>query len=337
MKRIILLIILLLLASLMLTAKVVVFPDLMKPYQIQVDDHGIYITEGTTIYIYRLKDFSLHKKFGKEGEGPQEFMLPPPGSVVFTVQNNSLLVNSLGKLSYFTKDGDFQKEIKLSVTVGSWLRPIGNNKFVGITLRQEENKFYNTLNVFDAELKKGKEIYKFKSPLQPGKVDVVTIARQPLLCTWKDKMFFGGEEGEIYVFDGSGKKLPTIKHEYEKVKLTPERKKKYIDFFRSHPRFKNGWERFKNDVHFPAYLPVLRDLIVTDGKIYTLTYTEKDGKRKFYVSDTDGKGLRKIMLPLPEMSPIALYPYTIKNNTLYQLIENDDSEQWELHITEIKL
>lgn len=29
-------------------------------------------------------------------------------------------------------------------------------------------------------------------------------------------------------------------------------------------------------------------------------------------------------------------PMTFKSNKLYQLIENEDAEQWELHATEIK-
>lgn len=30
------------------------------------------------------------------------------------------------------------------------------------------------------------------------------------------------------------------------------------------------------------------------------------------------------------------YPYTIRNEKLYQVVENEDSEGWELHVSEIK-
>jgi len=335
MKKIILMIILLILAILVLGAKVVPLPGLLKPYQVKVDESKIYIVEGATISIYSLKDFSFLKKFGKEGEGPQEFIIPPPGGVEIVVQPDFLLVSSMGKLSYLTKEGEFKKEIKVTAFMQSGFFPIGKS-FVGIGMKQGDNIIYNTINIFDTDLKKGKEVSRFKSPLQPGKVDFVTASRRPLLSTFENKIFYGGEEGEIYVFDVSGKKLSTIRHEYEKVKLSDKHKKRYIDFFKTDLRFKQGWERFRDRVQFPEYLPVIRDLTVSDGKIYVLTYKEKEKKREFYLSGIDGKQLKKIMLPLPEMNPLELYPYTIRNNTLYQIIENDDSEEWELHITKIE-
>jgi hypothetical protein len=335
MKKIILMIILLILAILVLGARVVPLPGLLKPYQVKVDESKIYIVEGATICIYSLKDFSFLKKFGKKGEGPQEFIIPPPGGVEIVVQPDFLLVSSLGKLSYLTKEGQFKKEIKVTAFMQSGFFPIGKS-FVGIGMKQEENIIYNTINIFDTDLKKGNEVIRFKSPLQPGKVDFVTASRRPLLSTFESKIFYGREEGEIYVFDATGKKISTISHKYEKVKLSDEHKKRYIDFFKTDPRFKQGWERFRDRVQFPGYFPVIRDLTVSDGKIYVLTYKEKEKKREFYLSGIDGKQLKKIMLPLPEMNPLELYPYTIRNNTLYQIIENDDSEEWELHITKIE-
>jgi hypothetical protein len=336
MKKIILMIVLLMLVILVLSAKVVPLPGLLKPYQVRVDESKIYIVEGAAICIYSLKDFSFLKKFGKEGEGPQEFIIPPPGGVEIVVQPDFLLVSSPGKISYLTKEGEFKKEIKVTAIMHSGFFPIGKS-FVGFGMKQEDNIIYYTINIFDTDLKKGNEVFRFKSPLQPGKVDFITASRRPLLSTFENKIFHGGEEGEIYVFDASGKKISTISHKYEKVKLSDKHKKRYIDFFKTDPRFKQGWERFRDGVQFPGYFPVIRDLTVSDGKIYVLTYKEKEKKREFYLSGIDGKQLKKIMLPLPEMNPLELYPYTIRNNTLYQIIDNDDSEEWELHITKIEL
>jgi hypothetical protein len=41
------------------------------------------------------------------------------------------------------------------------------------------------------------------------------------------------------------------------------------------------------------------------------------------------------MVPLAEKDERLWYPYVIKNGKLYQLIENLDEEEWELHVTEI--
>ncbi|UCH97833.1 MAG: hypothetical protein JSV88_13540 [Candidatus Aminicenantes bacterium] len=337
MRKLILTITLLLLPILVSAAKVVPIKGPFRPYQIRVDESRAYIVEGAAIYIYSLKDFSLQKKFGKKGEGPQEFIIPPPGGVEIVIGPDCLLVNSLGKLSYFTKQGEFKKEIKITTIQGGGVLPIGDgDRFVAISTRQQNNTIYDAVDMFDADLKRVKEVFRVKSSLQPGKVDIITTARRPLLCTFADKIFFGGPQGEIHVFDGSGKKRFTISHKYEKIKLSEEHKKRYILFFKTDPRFKQGWEQFKDQLHFPAFLPVIRNLIVSDEKIYILTYKNKDKKREFHILDLEGKPIKKAMLPLPEMNPLELYPYTIKNNKLYQLIENENLEEWELHITEIE-
>ncbi len=337
MRKIILTMTLMLLPILVFAAKVVPIQGPFRPYQIRVDESRAYIVEGAVIYIYSLKDFSLQKKFGKKGEGPREFIIPPPGGVEIIIGSDCLLVTSLGKLSYFTKQGEFNKEIKITTIQGSGVLPLGDgDRFVAISNKFENNAMYDAIEMFDADLKRGKEVFRVKSPLQPGKVDIITTARRPLLCTFADKIFFGDSKGEIHMFDSSGKKRCTISHKYEKIKLTEEHKKRYILFFKTDPRFKQGWERFKDQLHFPDFLPVIREMIVSDERIYILTYKNKDKKREFHILDLEGKPIKKVMLPLPEMNPLELYPFTIKNNKLYQLIENDNLEEWELHITEIE-
>ena len=99
--------------GLVFAGKVVPFPDLLKPEAIAVDNEYIYITEGASVHIYSLKDFTLKKKFGKPGEGPQEFKLFPGVALRLTVLPDYLLLESMGKLSYYTKEGNFKKEIQL--------------------------------------------------------------------------------------------------------------------------------------------------------------------------------------------------------------------------------
>jgi hypothetical protein len=39
---------------------------------------------------------------------------------------------------------------------------------------------------------------------------------------------------------------------------------------------------------------------------------------------------------MEKMKRKAQYPLTIKNGKLYQILENPDSEEWELHIAAIR-
>ncbi|MCP4215475.1 MAG: hypothetical protein GY765_12545, partial [bacterium] len=85
MKKFILFLSMLYVSAFFLTANGVVFSDLLKPTSLVVADEQIYITDGPSIYIHSAKDFKLINKFGKVGEGPQEFKVHPAlnnGSVV---------------------------------------------------------------------------------------------------------------------------------------------------------------------------------------------------------------------------------------------------------------
>ena len=53
--------------------KIVKLGEINKPGNVVVDGGQILITEFPTVYVYSQKDFSFITKFGKKGDGPQEF------------------------------------------------------------------------------------------------------------------------------------------------------------------------------------------------------------------------------------------------------------------------
>jgi hypothetical protein len=101
------------------------FPGYALPAQIAVDDQHIYIVEESSISVHSLKDFKLKKRFGRKGEGPQEFKSKP----AINVQTDVIVVNSQAKVSFFNKDGTFLKEVNHIVS-GSQFLPLGK-QFVG--------------------------------------------------------------------------------------------------------------------------------------------------------------------------------------------------------------
>jgi hypothetical protein len=110
--------------------KPVTLSELSRPAIFIVKFDKAYILEKTTIYIHSLKDFKLIKKFGRAGEGPREFKTTDGGKPMsMAFHQNELVVNSLNKFSYFTPDGEFIKEIK--VTVDTLLYPI-KDRYLGI-------------------------------------------------------------------------------------------------------------------------------------------------------------------------------------------------------------
>jgi hypothetical protein len=127
----------LLFASVAIFPGIVPLPDLGKPNSITLDNNHIYIADVGHILIYRLKDFHLEKKFGNRGEGPGEFMLNDIDNygLRIIVEPVYILVNSSGKISYFTKQGEFIKEKKIiDISGQQFFKPFGK-KLIGYNRR----------------------------------------------------------------------------------------------------------------------------------------------------------------------------------------------------------
>ncbi len=338
MKLIALIIMLPLLVNMTFATKVVPLPDLLQPELIRVDENQMYITEGANIYIYSLKDFHLIKKFGKQGEGPQEFMtgVGVVGVMWMEIQPDHIFIHTMGKISTFSKQGTFIKEKKISLAYGAVMHPIGN-RFVGIGFPSEKGIRYWTFNIYDSNLNIIKEMYRYERTFYPGRdIDLLGI-RMPDFCVYDKKIFVADtlKTGAIYVFDQNGNQLYSINPGYEKVEITREVEKRLRDNS-SAGRQRQFYEMYKHKIKFPKYFPAMRFMTAADGKLYIMTYKTKEDKTQFLIFTTKGTFLKKVFLPIKDMEVRYFCPFTIKNNKLYHLYDNENTEGWELHITTIE-
>jgi len=196
MKIIYLVGLILLCSGFLFPTKVVPLPDVFNPDSIIVTDNEIYITSFPSIYIYSAKDFTLKKKIGKKGEGPQEFR----HIAYLSVRPEYLFVGDRNKILYFSRDGNYLKEM--------------NTK---------------SIIYYDSALNKVKEIsrYEFfyKTSGASGKCNAVEV-RGIQFQVYDDKLFFKtGADLTFDVFDKSGTKTNTIKHDYQRI-LFPKPTKK---------------------------------------------------------------------------------------------------------------
>lgn len=310
--------------------KVAIISEVLKPSTITIDNEQIYIVEKTSIYIYSLKDFKLKKKFGKDGEGPGEFKI----FAIVTPQKDSLLINSFGKLSYYTKDGVLKKELKTKSGLGSRnFYPIKDG-FIGRGVSLVDKKVYLTVNLFDSDLNKGKELYRMISPAQQtGKINI--LSRSLIYQIHSDKIFITGKEGfGLDILDNTGKKLYSIvREDYKRRKFTSEDEKKFREVLKS--LYKAQYDMFKSRISFSDYFPEIFNFFIADNKIYISTWKWENEKIEFFIYGLKGKLLKHVFIPFVFQNALQPYPAAIKNGKLYQLIENEN-EEWELFITDIK-
>lgn len=153
----------------------------------------------------------------------------------------------------------------------------------------------------------------------------------------------------IDVFDSQGNKLYEIEKDYEKLKVTPDHKKEIINRFKEDPNIKSasqqvgGWEETQKlfTMNFPPIYPAIQELVITGKKIYIQTFKLKENKSEYVVMDLKGNIINRVYLPRFENTPmmskiLGAKLHTIYNDKLYYLMENEDEEEWELHMEEIK-
>jgi hypothetical protein len=314
--------------------KVSTLPELRRPRDLAVDDTQLYVTESATIFIYSLKDFKLVKTFGKEGQGPQEFQTLPHVPVTVDVSTDRLIVFSIRKISYFTKQGEYINEVR-AVNLALNLRLCGD-RFLGWSQAKTEGVTYNTINLFDSKLNKLKEVFRLKDSYQgPGRG--YEVLHSVFTYRFYDNKIFlpGKDDATIDIFDSEMNKLLSLRLDQERIEVDREFKNRLIKHFKTSPEIKNIYPMLKPLI-FPDYFPVISDFFVDDGKIYVMTWKRDNDCNEFSTYDMKGQFKRRLMIPIQYETDLSSYPTMVKKGKLYQLVDNEEKEEWELHISEIK-
>jgi hypothetical protein len=331
MKKIIIILMLILAVSFAFAGKVKTLPELSNPDGIYTSGNRLAITEGTTVYLYSLPDLKRIKIFGKKGEGPQEFK---GGIDSIDMQTDGMVVSSRGKVSFYSIDGEYKKEINAASGYSSRYTPFGKG-FVGNGFAFEKKIVYQTINLYDQALAKIKELYRKESDIQRGKgIKIFSSAYDFRTCD--NKVFIAGfEDFIIAVADHEGNKLNLIKKDYQRLKFSDGHKRQVYEFLKSNPETKPRFETIKKQLIFPSYLPAIRYIYADNRMIYIQTYRMDDQKTEFYVLDLSGEIVKKVFLPIINENIVETYPLSIIMGNVYQLAENEE-EKWDLHVIPVK-
>lgn len=313
--------------------RVVSLPDVQRGNELAVDGDNVYIADMQSVCIYSLKDFKMVKRFGKQGEGPGEFS----GYITLSLSGDNLIINSPSKVSWFSKTGELIKEAR--VQYFSFI-PLGKNfASIGFARDKDTGIAYETVNIYDAEFKKLKELFREENWAQKvGEKFTFHVLNfyGLFFFSYKDKLYVGAKGGVIRVYDENGNELYSITPKFEKIKVTDADKNRYLDFLKTDYRWKDRYEQVKSGLIFDDYFPERRRFYVADDKIYMFTYKRKDDKYQCLVFDLKGKLLTEAYIPMADQNPTLPYPFSICNGKLYQLVDNAEAEMWELHIEDMK-
>jgi hypothetical protein len=318
--------------------KVAVLSEIFNPGDMHVGKDYLYIVQEATVFIYSVDNYQLVNKFGKRGEGPREFILSDDNMVFLSVQPSYLLVNSVKRIPYFSPEGEYLRE--RANASGQWMQPLGYN-FVGMKRTYDpDGTRHRKLTLFNEKLELIKVVYQEFDGIQP-RLKIIEAVTWPseIYRVYENKIFVADKEKTIYVYDEAGIKLYQIALPFERIKVDSAVRERYLKFYREEERYwRVRWERLKSWFRFPDQLPVIQQYLVKDDHIYILTYHESGDRNEILVLDLKGNLRCRILVPLKkgEWSIFNLYPFDIKNSRVFQLAENPDTEEQELHVFDLK-
>jgi len=315
-------------------AQVRVIPELMNPDSIALDDNRIYITEGTKIHIFDRRSLEQVAVFGKEGEGPKEFRQVPGLPLILNVEGKELEVNSFGKVSYFTKSGEFLREKRTQAGFIFMALPLGDNLACwGLALESQVR--YRTIELRDKDLKKLRTIVKQKDEFQsPGQgMDILKAAFS--FAVLKDKLWVAhSPDFTIHTYDVKGDPAGEIHLDHPRRDMTPADRDGVLNFLKTDRSTKEFFELLK-PIRFQDQYPAIVAIFSAQDKMYVMTWRRENSRNEILVMDAKGKVEKKLWLPLAYQNAVRPAPFAIRDNQLFQLAENED-EEWELHIIPIK-
>jgi hypothetical protein len=239
-------------------AKIVPLTGMLKPESITVGNKYIYIVGFPEIYILDKADFSLVKKFGKKGEGPQEFL---QFAATFA-DNNQLIICDNMRALFYTLNGNYKREIKFRTFIWRELTPVGN-KFVGKTRFNENRIDTLALNLYNANLNIEKRLVKYKM----WKMDNIIDYRNIQFATYNDKIFVKPfiNNFTLEVYDTTGKKLYSINREYEKVEVSDADIQRYHSYFKDYSKVRKNYENIRKQLQFTDTFPAIQTFTVAAG------------------------------------------------------------------------
>ena len=310
------------------TAHPIPLPDLEKPETMVMNDDYVAIGDGASVKLFDGQTFKLIRTIGREGQGPGEFQSFANPQLL----PDSILVSSTNKICYFAYSGELIKE-KRHDLMASHVLEIKDKYVAFVIIRPEDQSedFQLAYNLYDSNMRKIRELHRgewfIKKNRRRGFFEIF------FYDTSQGKIVMAHRQGfVIEILDAEGNILHTIEPEFQSIPFTNKDKEKVIAYWREERGYnREQVESLEKRTDFPDYYPPLLAGRVADGKIYALTYAQKERRHECLVYDLDGRFIKRTWAPLAMAAPNSAGPFAIRGEIFYQLIYDDEDSIWKLH------
>ncbi len=313
-------------ASAELVAKM---PRVMNPFFMTISDGRMYIVENeVAVHIFDLnaKGVSFVKTFGRKGQGPGEF------NFIYAVRpfKDHLDIPGSNKLARFSRDGDYQSEVV--VTVGAFkgaVYRIGEG-YVARDVDFSEKGATTTIRLYDKDFKLIREIGNRNEPMGFTKINLVANYYAPRVSGDRIYVIDAAEEAVVTVHDRNGVREGEIRLPLAPLKMTEALKAAVIKPLKEGWDGMMPWAEYEKLLFFPNRTPGLDYFEVVDGAFVARTYKYREDQVEFARFDERGRELGRLDLPFTGRLSNGIL-FCFYQGLYYHLRENPDDDAWELH------
>ncbi len=314
--------------------KPLVLSKTLAPLSMKIHGDCLYVTEKESLQLYSIKERRFVRFIGKFGQGPGEFAAPP---LVYRLTDDKILVESFFKMAIHKADGEYVSERKCPIR-SRFVVPFGDQYLIK-KQRYFVGKKKNTIHYIYL-YEKNFKLRKVLSEIIKDNV-LVKLNAFPyeIDCrVYKNYVYIPRpEQGFVFnVFDKKGELIRTLKSDYKKIRVTDSMIKKKKDNLKKD--LKEHWPKVKQTLYFPDYLPSFKQFDISGDTIYLKTWERQGDESMFVLLDLEGKIKQTITLPDAAnlANEFSSDLYVVLNGTYYYILGNPDTEEWELHSTDLK-
>jgi hypothetical protein len=324
--------------------KVGVLEGVRTPSTMTVEGNDLFVVdENHVVRVYSIEPFPPRFTIGRKGSGAAEFQYPPH----LWVYPDAVVASDFMKSLWFTRSGGFIKAVKYSdfpdFDSGQEMQlfAVGDRLIRNIVDHKSRKR---TVILVDSGRQPLKTLYEglfdWNQVGGPSGFNLLThrievaLGDGVIFISDTEKGFF------IRVFDFDGNAVGTIDlNTIEKpIPVSEADREKLLEEVRL-TRQEQVYRFATANARVPGAFPRIHHLRFSGGRLYVTTHREKKGLHEMLALDRRGKVLDRLFLPIPSFhhfrGPFRSDFFAVSGSALYELVQNQETQTWELHRTDL--